>query len=120
MNYLAIMLAVCVIAAGQIIFKHAARTLVGLSGDTFSIIELIRLNLAPLSWIALALSAYGLSTIAWIYALRYTPLSVAYMFNALAFIIIPIASSAIFDESLSRSFFLGASLIAAGIVITTI
>jgi drug/metabolite transporter (DMT)-like permease len=109
---------VIVIAIGQSIFKYSALRFDFASGK--SIAELIRHNIVPLAAVAGALSLYMISTVAWITALRTIPLSVAFMFNALAFVFIPIVSTIFFDEHLPRFFIPALGSIALGIYLITL
>ena len=85
-----------------------------------TIAELIRHNFTPLAAVAGALSLYMVSTVAWIAALRTIPLSVAFMFNALAFVFIPIVSTIFFGEQLPRFFIPALASIALGIYLITL
>lgn len=121
MNFTAYALAlfsVTVIAIGQSIFKYSALRFTFTAGQT--IIEWARDNVAPLTAVIGALSLYMISTVAWITALRTIPLSVAFMFNALAFAFIPVVSMLFFNEQLPRLLIPGLILIAAGIYLITI
>jgi drug/metabolite transporter (DMT)-like permease len=60
------------------------------------------------------------STVAWIAALRTIPLSVAFMFNELAFVFIPIVSTVFFGEQLPRFFIPALASIALGIYLITL
>ncbi|AEH87075.1 EamA family transporter [Mesorhizobium opportunistum] len=112
-NYVLISSSVLVIALGQIIFKFAARNFkTGGDGDWWGIVQQ---NVTPIALIFLALFLYLLSTVAWVQALRTIPLSVAFMFNALAFIIVPCAGFFLFGESIPKYFYLGMPLILLGI-----
>ncbi len=113
-----IILSVVVIAAGQVIFKFAAGRFVHEAGA--STIDLVRLNLMPLGLVGFALFFYLLSTVAWIYALRTVPLSVAFMFNAMAFLIVPVAGFLLFRESIPTYFVPACALIIAGIVLVSL
>jgi multidrug transporter EmrE-like cation transporter len=114
-NYVFIVFAVVVIAIGQITFKFAARSLRFLPSQPP--LALLRDNALPLSLVALALFLYLLSTLAWVQALRTVPLSIAFMFNALAFIVVPVAGFLLFGEPVPRFFLPGIVLIIAGIVL---
>ncbi|KUM25857.1 hypothetical protein AU467_24450 [Mesorhizobium loti] len=116
-NYVLISSSVFVIAVGQVIFKFAARNLkINVQDDWYGIIQQ---NLIPLALIFFALFLYFLSTIAWVQALRTVPLSVAFMFNALAFVIVPCAGFFLFSESVPKYFYLGMPLILFGIFLIT-
>lgn len=115
MSYALIVFAVFVIALGQITFKYAA---LHLQFDrSLSYIALLQANFFPIGLVLFAMVMYAISTLAWVQALRTVPLSIAFSFNSLAFIIVPIASVLLFGEQLPRFFFIGAPLIVAGIII---
>lgn len=98
------------LAAGQILFKQAANgapnlvTVGGFAG-------LLRL---PSFWAALLL--YGAATLLWLRILHVLPLSRAYPFAALGFVLVPAAGYLLFKERLSRGYFLGMVLILAGLL----
>lgn len=117
LNYALILCAVFVIAIGQIIFKFAAQNLRIESGQPM--LTLIWLNRLPIGMVCLAFALYALSTIAWVAALRTVPLSVAFLFNSLAFIIVPLAGFAIFGELMPKYFVPGLILIVGGIALIT-
>jgi multidrug transporter EmrE-like cation transporter len=116
--YALALFSVIVIAIGQSIFKYSALRLDFVPGE--SLVELIRRNFAPLAAVVGALSLYMISTVAWITALRTIPLSVAFMFNALAFAFIPIVSTIFFGEQLPRFLLPGLGAIAFGIYLITL
>ncbi|OHV89174.1 hypothetical protein [Mesorhizobium sp. ORS 3428] len=116
-NYIFIIFAVAVIAIGQITFKFAAQSLRILPSQ--SLLTLLRDNAWPFSLVALALFFYLLSTLAWVHALRTVPLSVAFMFNSLAFVIVPVAGFLLFGEQVPRFFLPGIALIVTGIVLVS-
>jgi len=115
LNLTFIILAVTMIAIGQLGMKYAA-THMKTSGN-MSILDFITVNYKYILVIFVVLFGYLISTGLWIAALRGTPLALAYMFNAAAFIIIPIASSHLFSEKLSPTFWLGAGFIVIGIIL---
>jgi drug/metabolite transporter (DMT)-like permease len=114
-NFILVLGSVAIIVCGQIIFKYAARELHidPLQGYA----ALVRSNLFPIGLLLLALILYLISTLAWVQALRTVPLSIAFMFNSIAFIFVPIASFLLFQEQTPRFFILGAAMIVAGIVL---
>ncbi len=99
------------LATGQILFKQAALRL----GETISVTALL-FN----GWLISALALYGAATILWVIILRTTPLSLAYPFAALGFIIVPAAAHFLFKETLSVYYIFGVILIATGIVLTNL
>ena len=69
-------------------------------------------------WTALLL--YGGSTLLWVWILSRIPLSQAYPWVALGSIIVPLGARLLFGEMVKPVFWLGAVMIAAGIVVTQI
>ena len=90
LNYILIIASVAVIAFGQILFKVAARNISFTPGSAYTVI--VNSNLYPIALIIVAVVLYSLSTVAWIQALRTVPLSIAFMFNSLAFVLVPSAA----------------------------
>lgn len=95
------------IAAGQVLFKLAATT---------ARPGLIGLVTSPTLIGAVAL--YGVVTLGWVYALRHVELSRAYPLMALCYVIVPLATSRLFDEVISTRYWIGVAFIMVGIVIT--
>jgi multidrug transporter EmrE-like cation transporter len=112
-NYILILGSVVVIVCGQIIFKYAAKELH--IDPSVGYVALVRTNIYPVGLVALALALYLISTVAWVHALRTVPLSIAFMFNSIAFILVPLASFVLFQEQIPRFFILGTAMIVAGI-----
>lgn len=107
-----IILCVLVIAAGQVLFK-----MVGLrSVDEFSLQSLLS-DYQTTGILLSALTLYMISTFLWIHILRTVPLSSAYPFMALSFVIVPISSWIFFKEPITWSDGSGATLIVLGIVL---
>ena len=95
------------LAAGQILFKKAAQ-----AGDTF----LGTTNWPLNAWFLAALTIYGITTLIWVDALRTIPLSIAYPYSALGFVLVPLAARAFFSEPLSLVYWVGSFLIISGIL----
>ncbi len=117
-SYLLIIFAVIVIAFGQVAFKYAAQHIRIDQEDNLG--GIIHQNALPFAAVMFALVMYMVSTLAWIVALRTTPLSIAFMFNSLSFVLVPIAGFCLFGEQAPRLFLPGLSLIIAGIVLVNI
>ncbi len=112
MSYFLLILTPFMVAAGQILFKMTSDAIKGAENPV------IALATSPI--FILSLMIYGLATILWIFVLRSHPLSRAYMFMALTFIIVPIASWWIFKESISIWQGIGIILIMTGLAISQI
>ena len=68
-------------------------------------------------WVVSGYVAAFLASLSWMVAVRDLPLSVAYPFTALSFVLILIASAVMFHESISAYKIAGVVLILAGIVV---
>lgn len=99
------------IAAGQILFKRAAAQLGPASGASW----VLDLALLPTMWLAMAL--YAGATLLWVRILTTVPLSRAYPFMALAFVLVPAAGYVFFNESITVRYAAGTLLIIAGVVV---
>ena len=106
-------------AVGQMLFKKTALSIS--SGTETSngklpagLFEGVILAL-QVPWLYAALVVYATATVTWLYILQRIPLSMAYPFSALSMIIVPLASTVIFDEKLSFNYWFGATLIILGI-----
>lgn len=109
MTYFVAILCVLGIAAGQILFKLSAMAM-HRSGSFFDPRSLMILFIA--------LSIYGVTTLAWVWVLQKIELGRAYPLMALAFVLVPIGSHFIFGERFHLQYFLGVVMIMAGILIT--
>lgn len=105
-----ILLTVCALAVGQILFKLAAQS-ISFSRDAWlsSLFE---------PRLLIALVVYAVATVMWLAVLKMLPLRVAYPFVALAFVIVPIMAHFILGEKLSWNTFVGAALIGAGVYVS--
>ena len=99
------------IAAGQILFKRAASQITPGAGSSW-LIEVARL---PTMWVAVTL--YAGTTLFWARILTTVPLSRAYPFAALAFVLVPAAGYLFFHESITLRYALGAGLIIIGVAV---
>jgi drug/metabolite transporter (DMT)-like permease len=99
------------LAAGQILFKAAAMAMPKIRGlgDIAVAAQL------PVLW--LAFIVYGSATLFWIYMLQTVPLSRAYLFAALAFLIVPVCGILFFGERASLGLLIGGVLILAGLLV---
>jgi len=99
------------IAAGQILFKRAAGQ-IGSATGTGWVLDVMRL---PTMWLALAL--YGAATLLWVRILTTVPLSRAYPFMALAFVLVPAAGYLLFNETVTSRYAIGTALIVVGVIV---
>lgn len=100
----------CMIAAGQVLFKMTSQRLLSRSDSGF-----VSVLWDPVFIAALLL--YGLATLLWIYVLKSVPLSYAYSFMALSFVIVPLLAAAFLGESVGLRYAAGSALILAGLFV---
>lgn len=101
------------IALGQVLFKQAALVAAQHTHGTSSMMWLFR---APTFWVAIAI--YGSSTLLWTYMLQTVPLSRAYPFVSLGFVIVPLVSVFVFGEKITAPYVVGSAMILTGILVT--
>ena len=101
------------IAVGQVLFKKASLETAPFDGWR-SIITL-GLNF----WFILAICIYMSTTLLWVSVLREMPLSRAYPFTVIGFILVPVAGHLLFAEVLNARYFLGAFLIIIGVYLAS-
>jgi multidrug transporter EmrE-like cation transporter len=101
-------------AGGQILFKFAAIR----SNPTLSLAERFY-DLIQNGYFLTALVAYGGLSILWVWILTITPLSRAYPFVALAFVLTPLLGGLLFDEVITMRVIAGMALILCGLFLVT-
>lgn len=108
-----LILTIALMSIGQILFKVASHKVIFSQNNLF-------LSLIKNPILIIALAIYALATLAWIYVLKITPLTIAYPFSSLTLIIVPILAYYILNEPLRLSTFVGAGIIIFGIYVSTI
>jgi len=99
------------LATGQVLFKAAAQLVVMDLG-------LLRMARSLLTWqFVLAIGLYGLGAMLWVLVLTSVPLSRAYPFIALGFVIVPLASHLVFNEPLGASYWPGVGILLVGLYV---
>lgn len=114
MNTLQIALAlatVVLIAIGQILFKAIGVALV--AGGTW-------MNPRALTLGITAGVVYVVATLLWVWLLRTAPLSRAYPYMALSFVLVPMMSTFFYREAISAQYMIGIALVVAGILIASL
>jgi drug/metabolite transporter (DMT)-like permease len=101
------------ISAGQVLFKMTGGRIDG--RDATGVSGVLRTLVDP--YLLFAFAIYGSATVLWVYVLRHMPLSQAYPFMALSFVLVPLASLLFFGETLGLRYWIGAALIVAGMVV---
>ena len=102
---------VAILSSGQLLFKKAAQSTGTING--IGDVRPLLLN----HWLWLALILYGMATVLWVAILQRVPLSTAVLFNALCFVLVPLAAAALFGESVGWRHAAGMALIVAGLVV---
>jgi uncharacterized membrane protein len=102
---------VVLIAFGQLLFKA-----VGLASAAAGTL----MHPRALALVCAAGVLYVAATLAWIWLLRTAPLSRAYPYMALSFVLVPAMSAVFFREALSAQYMIGIALVIAGIVVATL
>ncbi len=97
------------ISGGQVLFRYTGIRVQEQGGG------FLRLIVEPFFVSALAL--YAATTFVWVYVLRHLPLSQAYPFMALSFVLVPLASVLIFHEVLTLRYWIGTAMIIAGMIV---
>ena len=98
---------ILVLAAGQVLFKFAAGG--------------IQIN-EPRSFLSVALlvavAVYGIATVMWLLVLSRVPLSVAFPFYGVTFLLVPLLAAMFLREPLRMQTLLGGVVILAGVAIS--
>ena len=109
LSYALIGFCVLTLAVGQLLFKMASGRLGTLAGALHDPALLLTLGCA--------VTLYAISTVAWVIALKYVPLSRAYMFMAAGFILVPLGAALFLREPYTIRQFLAGLVVAGGILL---
>lgn len=101
------LLTVLAIGVGQVLFK------LGATASNVEGASLLARYANP--WLLSAFVLYVGATALWVYVLKHVPLSVAYPFMGLAFLVVPLAAALFAGEPLAARHLAGGAVIAAGI-----
>ncbi len=112
-----LLFAVISAATGQVMLKHGMQIATARAASSGG--SLVLSAITPY-WVPLGLVVFGVSAIAWLAALSKLPLSVAYPFNALGYLVILTASIVILHERASILTWLGSLLVVSGLVIVVL
>lgn len=114
LNFFLLSICSLLIATGQLLFKRAS--------NNFQQIENINQFAGAIfsRHFVLALAIYSIATMLWIWLLREIPLTRAYPFIALSFVIVPLLSFVFLGETVGYMYFVGLMLILAGICVVNL
>ena len=111
LQYAQIVAVVALMTGGQLLFRMTAVGAPSLA--TWNGLSTLIMN--PL--FLLALFIYGAATLLWVGVLQQVPLSRAYAFTALSFVIVPVAAIVLFGEPASARLGIGVVLVIAGLAL---
>jgi len=104
---------------GQLITKWRVNVAGALPAGSGGKLEfLLRRLLDP--WILTGFGGAFLASLAWMAAMTQLPLSFAYPFMSLAFLMVMVASAYLFGETLTLRKLLGATLVVAGLCVASV
>lgn len=103
-----IIFTVILLSVGQILFKLASVDIIMTTKDFIRSLFSYKLIFAFL--------VYSIATVLWLVALKGVPLRLAYPFAAMAFFIVPTLSYLVLDESVGWNTYVGAIIIAIGVI----
>ena len=112
-----VLFSVIAAASGQLMLKHGmqlATARVRGSGGSLVIAA------ATTPWVLLGLVVFAVSAVAWLAALSRVPLSLAYPFNALGYLVILTASILVLHERANLLTWAGTVLVVSGLVMVVL
>ena len=112
-----LLFAVATAATGQVMLKHGMQIAAARVADSGGSLAL---RAATSPWVLLGLVVFCISAIAWLTALSRVPLSVAYPFNALGYLVILIASILVLHERANVLTWVGSLLVVSGLLIVVL
>ena len=101
-------------ATGQVLFKLGATK----APPAVDLQGWMSLIFHPL--VLTALTLYGAATFLWLWLLQRIPLTTAYPFAALAFVLVPLGGWLFFNESVNFKYVGGVALILSGVLLTSL
>ena len=112
-----LLFAVASAATGQVMLKHGMQVATARAAHSGGSLVL---RAATSPWVLVGLVVFGVSAIAWLAALSRVPLSVAYPFNALGYLVILIASILVLHERANVMTWVGSLLVVSGLLIVVL
>ena len=112
-----LLFAVASAATGQVMLKHGMQVATARAAHSGGSLAL---RAATSPWVLLGLVVFGISAVAWLAALSRVPLSVAYPFNALGYLVILTASVVVLHERANVLTWLGSLMVVSGLLIVVL
>jgi len=104
-------------ATGQVMLKHGMQVATARAAHDGGSLAL---RAATSPWVLLGLVVFGVSAIAWLATLSRLPLSVAYPFNALGYLVILSVSVLVLHERANLLTWLGSLMVVSGLLIVVL
>jgi undecaprenyl phosphate-alpha-L-ara4N flippase subunit ArnE len=112
-----VLFAVIAAASGQLMLKHGMQLATAKAHSSHGSLAVAA---ATTPWVLLGLVVFAVSAVSWLAALSKVPLSVAYPFNALGYIVILTASIAVLHEKANLWTWAGSLLVVSGLIIVVL
>ena len=103
-----------VLAGGPVLFKLAALRFTPAARWTDNVV-----SLALNPYLVIAVLLYALLSVVWVWVLTFVPLSIAYPFVALTFVLTVASGALLFGEPVTVRLMLGGAMIIAGLIVIT-
>jgi drug/metabolite transporter (DMT)-like permease len=115
-NLSLVLFAVIAASGGQLMLKHGMQVATARTRGGGSLV----IAAATTPWVLLGLLVFAISAVAWLAALSRVPLSLAYPFNALGYLVILTASIFVLHERANLVTWAGTVLVVSGLVIVVL
>jgi multidrug transporter EmrE-like cation transporter len=112
-----LLFAVISAATGQVMLKHGMQLATARANSTGTSLAI---TAATSPWVLSGLVVFAISAIAWLGALSKVPLSIAYPFNAIGYLVILTASIVILHERANLLTWAGSLLVVTGVIIVVL
>ena len=112
-----LLFAVASAATGQVMLKHGMQIATARAAHSGGSLAL---RAATSPWVLLGLVVFGISAVAWLAALSRVPLSVAYPFNALGYLVILTASVVVLHERANVLTWVGSLMVVSGLLVVVL
>ena len=112
-----VLFSVLAAATGQVILKHGMQIATARAHDSGGSLVI---HAITTPWVLLGLVVFGISAVAWLATLARVPLSVAYPFNAMGYLVILTASIIVLHERATLLTWAGSLLVVSGLIIVVL
>jgi drug/metabolite transporter (DMT)-like permease len=112
-----VLFSVLAAATGQLMLKHGMQIATARAHDSGG--SLVTQTITT-PWVLLGLVVFGISAVTWLATLARVPLSVAYPFNAMGYLVILTASIIVLHERATLLTWAGSLLVVSGLIIVVL